>query len=179
MKKILSLTLSLVMIASLSFAQTKGAKTKEAVKEVKKEMATKVAGDAETQTLPAEGPVMTFEQTEIDYGVIEQHSDPVRIFHFTNTGTEPLVIKHAKGSCGCTVPTYPKEPILPGEAGIIEVRYDTKRVGKFTKRVTLTTNEASSTRVLTIKGETFKKKAEPAGVPSTQPSILTPANKGN
>ena len=178
MKKILLFTLSLVMTASLSFAQTtKGAKTKE---EVKKEIATKVAGDnADTQTLPAEGPVMTFEQTEIDYGVIEQHSDPLRIFHFTNTGIEPLVIKHAKGSCGCTVPTYPKEPILPGEAGIIEVRYDTKRVGKFTKRVTLTTNEVSSTRVLTIKGETFKKKAEPAGVPSTQPSILTPANKGN
>jgi len=99
------------------------------------------------------GPVMTFETTTIDYGVINKGADPLRKFKFTNTGNEPLIIKSAKGSCGCTVPTYPKEPIMPGETGYIEVRYDTNRPGAFTKTVTITTNEAVETRMLTIKGE--------------------------
>ncbi len=86
-------------------------------------------------TEEASGPAMTFEATTIDYGVIEQGSDRVRIFKFENTGTEPLIITKAKGSCGCTVPTYPKEPVLPGETGEIKVEYDTNRVGPFTKTV--------------------------------------------
>ena len=120
----------------------------------------------------AEGPLMTFESTEVDYGTIDQHSEPYRYFKFTNTGTEPLVIKHAKGSCGCTVPTYPKEPILPGEAAEIKVRYATDRIGPFTKTVTLTTNEASETKVLRIKGKVLKAKEEPDAIPAAAPSIL-------
>ena len=107
---------------------------------------------AATATL-AQGPVMTLETTAVDYGTIEKGADPLRKFKFTNTGTEPLIIKDAKGSCGCTVPTYPKEPIMPGETSEIEVRYDTQRVGMFTKSVTLTTNETDPTHLLTIKGE--------------------------
>lgn len=99
------------------------------------------------------GPVMTFEVTTIDYGTIEKGADPIRHFKFTNTGNEPLIIKSAKGSCGCTVPTYPQEPIMPGESANVDVRYDTQRVGMFNKTVTLTTNEASETPTLTIKGE--------------------------
>jgi hypothetical protein len=96
---------------------------------------------------------MTFETTTLDYGKIEKGSDRVRNFKFTNTGTEPLIIKSAKGSCGCTVPTYPKEPVMPGESANIEVNYDTNREGQFTKTVTLTTNETTDTHTLTIKGE--------------------------
>jgi hypothetical protein len=99
------------------------------------------------------GPVMTFETTTVDYGKIEKGSDRVRNFKFTNTGNEPLIIKSAKGSCGCTVPTYPKEPVMPGESANIEVNYDTNREGQFTKTVTLTTNETTDTHTLTIKGE--------------------------
>src|SRR5690606_27416711 len=70
---------------------------------------------------PASKAVMTFEDgnndTSLDYGKISQKSDPLRRVKFTNTGTEPLVIKNARGSCGCTVPDWPKEPILPGETG--------------------------------------------------------------
>lgn len=102
----------------------------------------------------ATGPAMTFEVTTIDYGKIEQGADPVRKFKFTNTGNQPLVITNAQGSCGCTVPTYPKEPIMPGASANIDVRYDTQRVGPFTKTVTLTTNEVeTSNHLLTIKGE--------------------------
>ncbi len=104
-------------------------------------------------TAQSSGAVMTFESTTVDYGTIEKGGDPIRKFKFTNTGNEPLIIKTAKGSCGCTVPTYPKEPIMPGESNVIEVRYDTQRVGAFTKTVTLTTNEAKDTHTLTIKGD--------------------------
>lgn len=124
-----------------------------------------VAAQAQTN-----GAVMSFdkEQTTIDYGTIEKGGDPIRKFKFTNTGNEPLIIKTAKGSCGCTVPTYPKEPIMPGESNVIEVRYDTQRVGMFTKTVTLTTNETSDTHTLTIKGE--------VKAPATQETV--PAGTG-
>lgn len=123
------------------------------------------------QTDAATGPSMKFETIEIDYGTIDQGADGVRKFMFTNTGTEPLVIKNARGSCGCTVPTWPKEPVMPGETASVDVRYDTNRVGKFTKTVTLTTNETIGTRMLTIKGDILKKDAEQA-VPASKPSIL-------
>ena len=113
----------------------------------------------------ASGPLMTFEATTVDYGKIEKGSDRVRKFKFTNTGTEPLIIKSAKGSCGCTVPTYPKEPVMPGESSVIEVNYDTNREGMFTKTVTLTTNETTDTHTLTIKGE-VKTAATQESVPS-------------
>jgi hypothetical protein len=99
------------------------------------------------------GPVMSLETVTVDYGTIDKGADPIRKFKFTNTGNEPLIIKSAKGSCGCTVPTYPQEPIMPGESASIDVRYDTQRVGQFTKTVTLTTNENDGSRTLTIKGE--------------------------
>ncbi|MCX6275492.1 MAG: DUF1573 domain-containing protein, partial [Bacteroidetes bacterium] len=73
-------------------------------------------------------------------------------FKFKNTGKEPLVISNAKGSCGCTVPTWPKEPIMKGQTGVIKVHYDTKRVGAFTKTVTIESNSKTNPRVLTIKG---------------------------
>lgn len=116
----------------------------------------------------AGGPVMTLETTTVDYGTIDKGADPIRIFKFTNTGNEPLIIKTAKGSCGCTVPTYPQEPIMPGESNKIEVRYDTQRVGAFTKTVTLTTNEVDATHTLTIKGE--------VKAPATQETV--PASTG-
>ena len=66
---------------------------------------------------------MTFGEYEHDFGTIKQDSENKFIFSFTNTGKEPLIIENAKGSCGCTVPQYPKEPIPPGGTGEIEVVY--------------------------------------------------------
>ncbi len=123
-----------------------------------------VCGVFFAQAQNATGAVMTFDVMTVDYGTIEKGGDPIRRFKFTNTGAEPLIVKAAKGSCGCTVPTYPKEPIMPGESNVIEVRYDTQRVGAFTKTVTLTTNETSDTHTLTIKGE-VKAPAEEQSVP--------------
>ncbi|MFK8057387.1 MAG: DUF1573 domain-containing protein [Saprospiraceae bacterium] len=119
-----------------------------------------------------DGPDMNFETTEIDYGTIAQNSDPLRVFKFTNEGTEPLVIKHAKGSCGCTVPSYPKQPIAPGESATIEVRYDTKRIGPFQKTVTLTTNENDEKHTLRIKGKVEQAAASEDALPESAPSLL-------
>ena len=97
-------------------------------------------------------PEIAFESEIHDYGTIKQGAEGGCEFKFKNTGKEPLIISNARGSCGCTVPTWPKEPIMKGQTGIIKVHYDTKRVGAFTKTVTLNSNAKTDTRVLTIKG---------------------------
>ncbi|TPG35507.1 DUF1573 domain-containing protein [Flavobacterium pectinovorum] len=100
-----------------------------------------------------EGAGMTFETETIDYGTIAHNADGKREFVFVNNGNKPLIITNTQGSCGCTVPTTPKEPIAPGAKGIIGVKYATDRVGAFTKTVTVTSNaEGQPTKVLTIKG---------------------------
>jgi hypothetical protein len=98
----------------------------------------------------------SFDSETIDYGKIEQNADGVRVFKFTNIGDAPIVISNAKGSCGCTVPTYTKSVIQPGETGEINVKYATNRIGAFTKTVTLTSNASEPSKVLRIKGEVLK-----------------------
>lgn len=107
-------------------------------------------------------PEITFEKELHDYGTIKQGADGNCEFKFKNTGKEPLIISNAKGSCGCTVPTYPKEPILKGQTGVIKVHYDTKRVGAFTKTVTLNSNAKTDTKILTIKGVVEAVEEQPA-----------------
>ena len=114
---------------------------------------------------------MTFEAMEVDYGVIEKDSEPLRVLNFTNTGTEPLVIKNARGSCGCTVPVWPKEPIMPGQTDKIEVRYATNRIGKFSKKITFTTNEAGDPKVIKVLGKVLKPE-ESKGVPAGDNSLI-------
>ena len=72
------------------------------------------------------GPTLEMDKTVHDYGEIKQNADGNCSFKFTNTGDAPLIISNAKGSCGCTVPVWPKEPIAPGETSEIKVKYDTK-----------------------------------------------------
>lgn len=101
---------------------------------------------------PASSAEITFERELYDYGTIDFGSDGSYAFKFTNTGKDPLVITNATGSCGCTVPKWPKEPILKGQSAYINVTYDTKRPGPFTKTVTITSNATSPSKVITIKG---------------------------
>ena len=88
---------------------------------------------------------------------IAKGSDGVRVFEFTNTGSEALVISDVKSSCGCTVPEKPKGPIAPGETGQIKVKYDTKRVGPIRKTVTVYSNAIEAIKALKIKGEVIDK----------------------
>ncbi len=115
-----------------------------------------------------------FDTLEINYGKIDKGANGIREFKFTNTGDQPLIISNAKGSCGCTVPTWPKEPIEKKGTGVISVKYDTQRVGAFSKNVTLTTNAKSgATTVLKIYGEV---KDVPSMTPSAPKSILETGN---
>ena len=97
--------------------------------------------------------VIEFEESTIDYGTIEKGSNGVRVFKFINSGNIPLVISRVKASCGCTIPKKPNKPILPGEKGEIEVKYDTKRVMPFKKTITVISNAENSTELLVIKGK--------------------------
>jgi hypothetical protein len=97
-------------------------------------------------------PEIVFEKEVHDFGTIEYGGNGTYDFKFSNTGKSPLIISNARGSCGCTVPKWPKEPIGKGQSGSINVQYDTKRPGPFTKTVTINSNAKSATKVITIKG---------------------------
>lgn len=119
---------------------------------VSQAQAKKNTAKATTTTQKVNGPEISWETEVMDYGTIAKGADGAREFKFTNTGNAPLVITSASGSCGCTVPTKPTEPIMPGQSGVIGVKYDTQRVGPFTKTVTIASNATEKPKVLTIKG---------------------------
>jgi Protein of unknown function (DUF1573) len=156
MKKIVLLVAFALLGTTVTFAQdVAAAKTeiKKAVK-VKKVKAAKVVAEVKKAALPqVEGAGMVFDNETIDYGTIQHNADGKREFTFTNNGNKPLIITNTQGSCGCTVPSTPKDPIAPGAKGSIGVKYATDRVGAFTKTVTVTSNaEGMPTKVITIKG---------------------------
>tara|TARA_R110002096_G_scaffold68478_5_gene165228 strand:- start:2508 stop:2933 length:426 start_codon:yes stop_codon:yes gene_type:complete len=93
-----------------------------------------------------------FKADTIDYGTIEKGADGVRVFEFTNTGDAPLIVSKVTSSCGCTVPKWSKEPILPGKTGEIQVKYDTNRVSPIRKTITVISNAETPTVALKIKG---------------------------
>ncbi|SEF70548.1 DUF1573 domain-containing protein [Flavobacterium urumqiense] len=142
MKKILTLALLLVLGVTSSNAQ----ETSKVTKKIK-------AKTAKISTPKVDGAGMVFMNETIDYGTVAHNADGKREFVFTNNGNKPLIITNTQGSCGCTVPTSPKEPIAPGAKGVIGVKYATDRVGPFTKTVTVTSNATGqATKTLTIKG---------------------------
>ena len=99
-------------------------------------------------------------ETEVhDFGTIDEGPKIAHEFRFTNIGKEPLIITGAKASCGCTVPKWPQEPILPAQSSSIKVEYNTKgRPNSFNKAITITSNAKTKTKVIYIKGSV--KKAE-------------------
>lgn len=103
------------------------------------------------------GPQITVDKDVHDYGTIKQGANGTCEFTITNSGSEPLIISRAKGSCGCTVPDWPKEPIMPGTSAVMSVKYDTKRVGPINKSVTITSNATGNeSKVVRIKGNILK-----------------------
>lgn len=105
------------------------------------------------QELTSEGPIIEFKKEVHDYGDVEYNGNGYCTFEFTNTGNQPLIISNALKSCGCTVPEYPKESILPGQSGSIKVKYDTKRPGVINKNVTIVSNAINEpNKVISIKG---------------------------
>lgn len=120
-------------------------------------------------------PVIEFEKVVHDYGEIDQHADGNCEFKFTNTGKEPLILSNVRSSCGCTVPVWPRQPILPGKSDVIKVKYDTKRIGIINKSIQVYSNATEKTVVLKIKG---KINAQTAKMPEKNAENAgTPANK--
>ncbi len=135
------------------------------------------AGNMKAQEIAADpnAPIITFQVDTIDYGTIPHNADGYRSFKFTNTGKEPLMIKETHGSCGCTVPTAPKEPIQPGQSGEIKVHYATDRIGQFFKNVTVTSNASNFSKIVYIKGNVLPDPATAQGTPNTPPKPTVPA----
>ena len=157
-----------VFACSGAFAQESAKK-----KAPKKAKTTKVETVKPVEAAKTEGASIQFESETIDYGTIPHNADGKREFVFTNTGNAPLIISNAQGSCGCTVPTKPEKPIMPGEKGVIGVKYATDRVGQFTKTVTLTLNTKEGSKVLTIKGNVLPDPT-PAAAPAPVATPTTP-----
>ena len=95
---------------------------------------------------------ITFETEVVDYGTIEKGDNGVREFKFTNTGSSPLYITKVRSSCGCTIPKKPSDSIMPGDEDVIEVKYDTNRVGPIRKTITVNSNAITPVVALQIRG---------------------------
>lgn len=100
---------------------------------------------------------INFEAKQHDFGTIPQDIPVTHEFVFANSGTAPLIISAADGSCGCTVPEWPREPIMPGKSGRIKVTFNAKAMGPFQKSVTITSNDPNSPTELRIKGNVESK----------------------
>lgn len=110
--------------------------------------------------LAQQKPELDFERTEHNFGTIKEELGAVTTqFEFTNTGKSPLIIQRVSASCGCTTPSYTREPVLPGKKGTISAKYSTvRRPGTFNKTITVYTNVPDTVYVLTIKGNVVPKK---------------------
>ncbi|HWB62708.1 MAG TPA: DUF1573 domain-containing protein [Chitinophagales bacterium] len=134
----------------------------------------KPAGTQEPAADNPNAPKMNFKEDTYVFGQIPEGPQVTHEFKFTNDGKEPLVLSNVRASCGCTTPSWPKDPILPGKEAIILVTYNTQgRVGNFTKSITVTSNANPTTKIIYIKGQVVK--ADPAqSVPEEAPSMLAP-----
>lgn len=108
------------------------------------------------EVAPVKG--MAWDHMQHDYGKIPQNVPAEAVFTLTNTSEEPLVITKVKGSCGCTATAHSDDPVMPGESTTITATYNAKKVGAFTKRVSVTTNLSEKPVVLNIKGTVEKAK---------------------
>lgn len=112
-------------------------------------------------------PIISFEKTTHDYGTVIKGGDGTCEFKFKNTGIEPLILSNVSSSCGCTVPEWPREPILKGKSASIKVKYDTKRLGPINKTVTVMSNAKSAAIQLKIIGNVVE--ATGAQMPQNNP----------
>lgn len=164
MKNILSAILLLFMIAGITSCNSSDMEKR--ISSLERRMAdlennkqltsTQAQPVSSTNTLEADAkgpfPAFKFEKEEHDFGTIQEGDVVTHIFEFTNNGEAPLIIQNATASCGCTVPSYPKEPIPVGGSGKIEVKFDSKnKPGTQNKTVTITANTNPKINKLRIK----------------------------
>jgi len=160
MKKIIFLSF-LIVLSLAVFAQVEEKPAKKA-KGKKKEV---VVEEDTTPKLPE----IKFTYLVYDYGSIYKNGDGVSYFEFTNTGRADLQLTNVSSSCGCTIPSWPKDPIPPGQSATIKVSYNTSRVGAINKSVYVDSNVGERV-TLSIRGNVSEKPTEIA--PEQKPSQL-------
>lgn len=183
MKILKNLFMSLIAVISLTMIACQG-DANDARAKARESLATATPADGQTATAtqpgvnPEEqvpsGPTtsIAFEEIDFDFGTVDDGEKVRHTYKFKNTGNEPLIISSAKGSCGCTVPKWPSDPIAPGQTGVIDVEFDSKgKPGKQTKRVTVTANTVPAQTFLNITGTVNKDPNAPAtATPAVPPS---------
>ncbi len=123
----------------------------------------------EKKEIPANGAKIRFESLEHNYGNISKGSPGTCTFTFYNDGNEPLILQNVKASCGCTTPSWTQKPVMPGQSGTIDVKYNTNNVGAINKSITVTSNAVDNPRVqLKIKGNVSQPQSDK--VESVQPA---------
>jgi len=162
MKK-LFLCLAVSGLVALSACNSEGSKNADAGNEAAKTETTTPAKPVNDPAKPANAgnvdpdlpkTTVEFQESTLDLGFLKQGEKGKGTFKFTNTGNEPLIISSAKGSCGCTVPKWPKEPIAPGESAEIDIEFNSKgKKGKQTKTVTIQANTDPNPTRLTVKAD--------------------------
>lgn len=118
--------------------------------------------DAEKPNKKVKTPEITFETLVHDYGQINQGDNGECEFVFKNTGKAELILTNCRSSCGCTVPSWPKDPIPPGKKASIKVKYNTQRIGQINKTITVESNAVNDRVVLKITGNVNPKPTEAA-----------------
>jgi len=104
-----------------------------------------------------------FKEEEFNFGTIKQGDVVTHEFEFTNNGAEPIIISSAQGSCGCTVPTWPKEPVAKGTKSVIKVTFNSAgKMGMQDKTVTINSNAKQNPMVIHVKGNVEKPNGQPA-----------------
>ncbi len=101
--------------------------------------------------------VMKFKEESHNFGKIEQGKPVTHTFVFRNTGTDPVVISKVEVSCGCTTPDFSREPVLPGQTGVISATYDAAGLNAFVKPLTVLSNAESPSITLYLKGEVVRR----------------------
>lgn len=149
MKKVIALSILSLSLMTISCNENAAKKIKNENLELAKER---------DKEIKIGGPKLKFDKTEHDFGVINEGEIVETVFSFTNSGKSELIITSAKGSCGCTVPEWPKEPIMPGEEGQIKVKFDSDRKPNLQqKQITLVTNTDQGKEILKIKAQVTPK----------------------
>lgn len=124
-----------------------------------------VAAAAERDAEATKFPVMVFEESEFDFGTIDQGTPQEHVFKFTNTGDADLIIVDAKSSCGCTVPEYTKDPVAPGATGELLVKFNGSGKNQVSKTVTITANTKAGKETIKIKAFVKPKEGASSGSP--------------
>ncbi|WKK67220.1 DUF1573 domain-containing protein [Lutimonas zeaxanthinifaciens] len=149
MKKIIALSVLSLSLMLVSCNENAAKKIKSENLELAKER---------DKEIKIGGPKLKFDKTEHDFGVINEGDVVETVFTFTNSGKSELIITSAKGSCGCTVPEWPKEPIMPGDKGTIKVKFNSDRKPNLQqKQITLVTNTDQGKEILKIKAQVTPK----------------------